>query len=164
MSIRCIVYRLTYCFRGNQLRARKRLYIMTACNINRMPQSKTYHDKSIHVQGESKKTDTFVIHLNIKCISFFWLTLYNSRHSKTPFMVNVLSLFCFPWQLTEICMQDAEKLKELIRNRSPLRDCPTDRNLAKYATKSRKKRERNVFCRQSNRSSQCQWEHAYHGS
>jgi hypothetical protein len=23
------------------------------------------------VQGESKKTDTFVIHLNIKCISFF---------------------------------------------------------------------------------------------
>jgi hypothetical protein len=28
------------------------------------------------VQGESKKTDTFVIHLNIKCISFFWLTLY----------------------------------------------------------------------------------------
>jgi hypothetical protein len=29
------------------------------------------------VQGESKKTDTFVIHLNIKCISFFWLTLYS---------------------------------------------------------------------------------------
>jgi hypothetical protein len=23
------------------------------------------------IQGESKKTDTFVIHLNIKCISFF---------------------------------------------------------------------------------------------
>ena len=23
------------------------------------------------LQGESKKTDTFVIHLNIKCISFF---------------------------------------------------------------------------------------------
>jgi hypothetical protein len=30
------------------------------------------------IQGESKKTDTFVIHLNIKCISFFWLTLYIS--------------------------------------------------------------------------------------
>jgi hypothetical protein len=30
------------------------------------------------IQGESKKTDTFVIHLNIKCISFFWLTLYTS--------------------------------------------------------------------------------------
>ena len=25
----------------------------------------------IVIQGESKKTDTFVIHLNIKCISFF---------------------------------------------------------------------------------------------
>jgi hypothetical protein len=29
-----------------------------------------------YIQGESKKTETFVIHLNIKCISFFLLTLY----------------------------------------------------------------------------------------
>jgi hypothetical protein len=25
----------------------------------------------VYIPGESKKTDTFVIHLNIKCISFF---------------------------------------------------------------------------------------------
>jgi hypothetical protein len=34
------------------------------------------------IQGESKKTDTFVIHLNIKCISFFWLTLYTGCIKK----------------------------------------------------------------------------------
>ena len=34
------------------------------------------------IQGESKKTDTFVIHLNIKCISFFWLTLYRVYKKK----------------------------------------------------------------------------------
>jgi hypothetical protein len=36
----------------------------------------TDHVSENDLQGESKKTDTFVIHLNIKCISFFWLTLY----------------------------------------------------------------------------------------
>jgi hypothetical protein len=50
------------------------------------------------IQGESKKTDTFVIHLNIKCISFFWLTLY------TPCVNNYflakysyLSQYCIFW-------------------------------------------------------------------
>jgi hypothetical protein len=38
--------------------------------------TKKNHKRVVSVQGESKKTDTFVIHLNIKCISFFWLTLY----------------------------------------------------------------------------------------
>jgi hypothetical protein len=28
-----------------------------------------------HIQGESKKTDTFDIQMNNKGVSFFWLTL-----------------------------------------------------------------------------------------
>jgi hypothetical protein len=42
-----------------------------------------YHNNTI-IQGESKKTDTFVIHLNIKCIRFFWLTLYILREWLHP--------------------------------------------------------------------------------
>ena len=35
------------------------------------PTGATDHVSENDLQGESKKTDTFVIHLNIKCIRFF---------------------------------------------------------------------------------------------
>jgi hypothetical protein len=61
----------------------------------------------IAIQGESKKTDTFVIHLNIKCISFFWLTLYMShiitsvKNSRdTPKLYGHFGPFYFTWILT----------------------------------------------------------------